>query len=342
MKLKTLSLFTSILFLASIFVYTNENKRGSDLLAGSDYIKGLDINKIKKISLSFNDNKKIILTRDSDRFLLETHKSYPASIDKVNDLIYKIASIQVKEKVLSGPDEEDLENYELNEKKRKYLVELFDNEGRKTVSFSVGKSHKGKGNYLLKDGKKDVYLSKNNLWLNSSYRDFINTVLLEVKKSDIEKVSLVSDKNLNIIHKDKAFVIENHTDKKYKNEKVEEYINNFSSVRFEEYYPLRDPKVQGSNFDKDIKISLKNKLTYKLSLAKDKSDHFMKLTALLEEVPNQFVVKKDDGKEELQKIEDVIKAQGDAQKINLEKGTWVYEIDKSTYEKLSKDSTFFL
>ena len=46
--------------------------------------------------------------------------------------------------------------------------------------------------------------------------------------------------------------------------------------------------------------------------------------------------------QELQKIEDVIKAQGDAQRINMEKGAWVYKVNKSVYEKLAKDSKFFL
>ena len=342
MKLKTLSIFTSILFLASIFVYTNENKRGTDLLTGSDYVKGLDINKIQKISLNFSGDKKITLTRDSNRFVLENHKSYPASTDKVNDLIYKIASIQVKEKIASGADEDDLKKYELGKDKRKYLVELFDNDGKKTVAFSVGKSHKGKGNYLFKEGKKEIYLSQENLWLNSSYKDFVNTVLLEVKKDDIEKVSLKSDKNLEIVKKDKEFVVENPTDKQYKKEKAEEYAKSFSSVRFDDFYSLTEPKVQALNFDKDIKIKLKNKLIYKVSLAKDKDDHFVKLTALLEEAPKQFVVRQDDGKEELQKIEDVIKAHGDAQRVNMEKGAWVYKVNKSVYDKLAKDSSFFL
>lgn len=342
MKLKTLSIFTGVLFVASIFVYMNENRRGTDLLTGSDYVKGLDINKVQKISLSFSGDKKITLTRDSNRFVLENHKSYPASTDKVNDLIYKIASIQVKEKVSSSADDDDLKNYELNKDKRKYLVELFDNDGKKTVSFSVGKSHKGKGNYLLKEGKKEIYLSQENLWLNSSYKDFVNTVLLEVKKDDIEKVSLSSDKTVEIVKKDKEFEVVAPTDKKYKKEKAEEYAKSFSSVRFDDFYSLTEPKVQALNFDKDIKIKLKNKLIYKVSLAKEKEDHFVKLTALLEEAPKQFVVRQDDGKEELQKIEDVIKAQGDAQRINMEKGAWVYKVNKSVYEKLAKDSKFFL
>ncbi len=342
MKLKTLSLFTGILFVTSVFVYINENRRGTDLLTGSDYVKGLDINKIQKISLTFEKGKEITLLRDSNRFVLENHKSYPAETEKVNDLIYKVASIQVKEKVTSNPREDDLKKYELDKDKRKYLVELFDNDGKKTVSFRVGKSYKGKGNYLFKENMNEIYLSQDNLWLNSSYKDFIDTVLLEIKEEDIEKISIFTDKTLEFVKKDKEFIVEAPIDQNYKKEKATEFAKSFSLIRFDEFYSLTEPKVQGLEFNKDIKLKLKNKLIYKLSLAKENSDHFIKLTAVLEEAPKQFVVKKDDGKEELQKIEDIIRAKGDAQKINMEKGAWVYKVNESIYEKIAKDSKFFL
>ena len=135
MKLKNLSILTGILFIISIFVFVNENKRGTDLLSGSDYIKGLDVTKVEKIVLNFKEKEKLILKREGDRFVLENHKSYPAASDKVNDLIYKIASIQVDKKVASGVDEEDLKKYELDEKSRHYAIELFDNDNKKNSFF---------------------------------------------------------------------------------------------------------------------------------------------------------------------------------------------------------------
>ena len=131
MKLKTLSIATGILFVISIVVFINENRRGTDLLSGSDYIKGLDVGKVQKMVLSFKTEKKITFTRDANRFVLEDHKSYPAASDKVNDLIYKIASIRVKEKILSNAEEDDLKKYELDKQSRPYLIELYDNDGKK-------------------------------------------------------------------------------------------------------------------------------------------------------------------------------------------------------------------
>lgn len=341
MSLKSLSIATFALFITALFVFFNQNKRGTDLVAGSDFIKGLDVSKINKIVLSFPDEKKITFARDGGKFRLEDHKGYPSDNKKVNDLIFKIAGLQVKDKIAEGVDKDDLAKYELDEKKRKYLIEIFDNDEKKTVSFSVGKSPKGRGNYILKNSQKTVYLSQNNLWINSSYKDFVNQVLLDVKKDDIEGIELKTDKNLKLTKQDKEFKVENLEEKQFTPKKVENYFANFSSLRFSDYYKHSDGEVKDLKFSKNVKVRLNNKLIYSLDFAKKKDDYFVKLNALLNEIPGQVVVHQDDGKEKLKNIEDMVKAQGTAQQFNFEKGGWVYKIDKAVYEKLVKMSSDF-
>ena len=341
MKLKNLSIFTGILFVISIFVFINENKRGTDLLSGSDYVKGLDVNNIQKIILSFKEDKKLILNRDGNHFFLENHKSYPAASDKINDLIYKIASIKVEKKVTSSVKEDDLKKYELDAKSRQYTIELFDNNGKKTVSFRVGKSDKG-GSYLFKEGDKDVYLSQNSVRFNSSYKNFIDTILLDVKSDDIEKISLKSNIQIEIVKKDKDFVVEKSGNKKFKKEKIDEYSKKFTSLRFDDFYSHSDSEVQALNFSKKVTLWLKTKLMYEISLAKKKKDYFVKMSAGVEAEHQNIIVNKDDGEEKLKDIGDVIEARTSAQRFNMEKGRWVYKINKSLYEKLIKNSKFFL
>ena len=341
MKLKNLSILTGFLFIISIFVFINENKRGTDLLSGSDYVKGLDVDKIQKIILNFKEEKKLILTRDGNQFVLENHKSYPAASDKVNDLIYKIASIHVDRKVASGVKEDDLIKYELDEKNFHYMIELFDNDNKKTVSFKVGKKEKGKS-YLFKTGEKDIYLSKNSVWINPSYKHFIDTAFMSFDSDDINKISLMSDIEIEIAKKDKDFVVEKPAKKKFKKEKVEEYFKSFTSLSFEEFYSSNDSEVQRINFVNKIKIQLKNQLIYEIKLAKHKKDYFVRVRAKAEEMNQTFVVKKDDGEEKLKNIGNIIEAKTFAQRFNLEKEPWIYKIEKSLYEKLVKRLKFFL
>ena len=345
MRLKTLSLLTGGLFVLSLLVFVNETKRGTDLLQGSDYIKGLDVGKIQKMVLHVKEDqqdKTIVLLREGRMFVLENHKSYPAASDKVNDLIYKIASIEVKEKVAEGVSEEDLSKYELDEKSRKYLIEIFDNDGNKTVAFRVGKEHKGKGNFLYREGRGEVYLSRSRVWVNSSYKDFINTMLVDIKQEEIEQIRLKGKREIILAKRDEGFVVEGPRSKQFKQEKVKEYAKGLSSLRFEDFYPHSEASVRSLSFDREVKVQLKNKLVYKMNLAKKDQDYFVKLNALVNEIPKQVVVRKEDGKERMQDIERMIEAQGDARRINRERGSWVYRVDKSTYEKLVKEPKFFL
>ena len=341
MNLKSLSILTGFLFLVSIFVFINENKRGTDLLSGSDYVKGLDVNKIQKIALNFKEDKKLIFNRDGGRFVLENHKFYPAASDKINDLVYKIASIQVEKKIASGVKEDDLKKYELDEKSRQYAVELFDNDNKKTVSFRVGKREKGRA-YLFKEGEKDIYLSKNNVWFNSSYKHFIDTILMDVKSDDIEKISLKSDIQIEIVKKGKGFVVVKPTKNKFKKEKVEKYSKNFTSLGFDDFYSRQDSEIQSLRFARSVSLHLQNKLIYEIGLAKKKKDYFVKMSASVKEAGQTLVVKKDDGDQKLKDIGNIIEAQTAAQRFNLEKGSWVYKVSKSLYEKLAKSPKFFL
>ncbi len=343
MNIKTLSISTGVLFIIALTVFVFENRRGTDLVAGSDFIKGMDAEKIHKISLSFSGDKNIVLVRDSEHFVLENHKSYPAATEKVNNLIYKIASIQVKEKVSGGPSEVAKEKFGLNKSSRKFFVEVFDGEDKRTVAFTVGNASKGgRGNYLYKEDGKAVYLSGDSLLLNSSYKDFIDTVLLKVNEKKIEKITVKGRSDIEFEKEGEKYIIATPKVKKYKEEKVKQYFHSFRVIRFQDYFSSADPEVAGLNFSDEIKVNLENQIRYQLSLAKRKDKHFLKVSALADSMPRRVVVKRDDSKEDLEKIEAMAKAQDRAQRFNLMRGTWVYKIDEKTYTKLVKDKAEFL
>jgi hypothetical protein len=315
MSLRNLSVTTGVLLVIAIFVHYSQSMRGTDLVTGSDFIKGIEINKINKIKLSFQGNKELILTKDMNRFVIENHKSYPADTAKINDLIYKIASIQVKEKVSSDVDEDELAKYELGDK-RKYEVKLYDNEGKNTINFKVGKNQRGKGNYIYKEGSEEIYLSDSLIWLNSSHKDFINLILLDLKKDEIDKVSL--------------------SNKMIKEEKLEEYKNKIKNLRFQEYYTPNDTQVTSLNWSKELNVQMKNKLIYNVKLAKKKDDYFLKLLAKIDEMPNKVTISQKDGEEKLKSIDNMVKAQVEAQKVNSQVSRWIYKIDKETFDKITK------
>ena len=341
MKLKTLSIATGVLFVLSILVYYNENRRGTELLSGSDYVKGLDIEKVQKITLDLKEEESVVLVRNNGRFVIENHKSYPASAEKVNDLIYKIANIQVREKVASGAGEEDLANYGLDGPSDPYSVELFDGEGKKTVSFKVGESRRGRGNYLLGEENGDVYLSEESLRIASSYKDFIDTALMEVPEAEIEGMSLSFGSQIELSRNDEGKLsVASPRSSRSDDAKAEEYARGLRHLRFDDFFALSDPKAQGLNFDRSIKVRLKNRLVYQVFLTRRGEEYFAKVEASLDE-PSEPAAPADGQESPQVDVGEVVKAQSQAQIFNGVRRHWIYGIGKETYEKIVKSASFF-
>ena len=284
MKLKTLSIVTLVLFVLSLGVYYNENRRGTDLLSGSDYIKGLDIEQVQKIVLGPKGEEDIVLTRQGGGFVVESYKSYPARAEELNDLVYKIASIEVREKVASGVEGDALAQYELDEASDPYSVELFDGEGEKTVAFKVGGTRNNRGNYLLREGSGDVYLSQENLRLGSSYKDFIDTVLVDVAEADIERVGLDSGSRIELARNAEGkLAVVSPRNRRTDDAKAEEYARGLRLLRFDDAFGPTAPVLEGLNFNRSLRIRMKNRLVYEVALARRGEDHFARVHASIDE-----------------------------------------------------------
>lgn len=332
MNLRNLTLLSVFLFLIAVSVYWNENRRGMDLVAGSEFVKGLDLSKVAKIELGFSEGKKIQLKKDSNQYILENYKSFPADAKKINDLIYKIASIEVAEKITETTSEEKLSGFELGKEMPKYSVKILDASGRSLASFRVGRSLHGKGNYLLKEGSNTVYLSKNSLWINNSYKDFINDILIDIEKNKIKRVDIAGKKTL--LKKDKKWLIEK-SKKELEKEKVEKLEKLVSRLRFKEVFAPTEPSVQSVQFEKDLKLELENELKYSLSIGKKDKKTFLKVYASAESLPEKIQIKQDAQDADFMKVSDIIGVKTQAEDFNRRRASWIYEVDEEVEEIFS-------
>ena len=325
MTLKKLSLLTASLFILSLIVYYVDNKRGTDLVTDAELVKGLDVSAIYRVEVKVKTDQPINIVREENRFILKDHKGHPASMERLNDLIFNLANIQVREKVEDSPSDHDLKNYGLDVGGRLALVQIYGQKGEKLLGLIVGKKYKNFGNYVQKEGPKDgqnaVYLSRESIHLSSVYKDYIETRLLQIPSEDISKVEVQ-------INGKKGPV---------KNDKTQEYFTNFNVVAFDDYFRPDEHDVMGLNFADEVKVFLKNKLTYRLSLARSGEQAFLKIHALLDEMPNQIEISKTDSPERLKEIEGMARAQGEAQRFNILKAPWIYRIDENTAKKILKD-----
>ena len=247
----------------------------------------------------------------------------------------------MQEKITAKASNEDLEKYGLTKETKKYHIEIYNAEGKRTLSFFIGKTSKNKGHYLLREGTQEVYLSKNSLEIDSSHKDFINRVLVDVDKDSVIKVLIHAGENMEIERREKEFALVN-SKKEVKKDKLSNYISEFSSALFEDFFKPDEQKVQNVDFNKELHIQLNNKLNYTLKFAEKNGEYFVKAIALIPDIPNQVVINQDADRKELENVGNMLQAKQKADQFNRIKNSWIYLMDKNNYEKFIKKPSQFM
>ena len=339
MSLKKLSFLTATLFILSVAVYINENRRGSDLLAGSYYITGLDVGSIERIVIGLAGEEKITLAKKGERFILEGHKSYPAATDRVNELLFQITGIEVAEKTVSEASEEDIVAYELDEESKKYSLSLVNREGNELAGFSVGKSYRGRGDYLLKNGEKDIYLSKAPLGIGTTYKSFVDTALFSIDEAEVEHLELKGNGRAMVFSGPAGnLTFQGPGGQNFKKEKIDEYLGALGTLRFEDFFTENDTEIQRVNFNRNLTIRLAGGLVYEASFATREENYWVRLKASVHEGQRAQTPDEEDSTANVSKV---VEAQAQAERVNREHSSWIYKIGQAAFERMIKEASFF-
>ena len=343
-KLKKLSILTVVLMALSVFTYIEDHRRGTGLASGSDFIAGFDVDKVAKLVIEEmgEDNKphKVSLLKEGDSFVLEDHFAYPASNEKINDLLYKIANIQINEKISEKKSAHT--EYDLTKKKSKIRVSGFDRTGSKTFDFYVGKKKKYNGSFIRFVDKDPVYLSNQALYISGEKDSYIETELMNIEKKDFEGLSLTflsekfifEKKGSEISYKSGELNSVNLDQKK--REKLLNFIEGTQPIHFNDFKPIDHKTLSDLKFDVRLELKSKNRMIYDLQFSKAKDDYYLKISSRLEDVPEKIVITKDDDNKKLAGVEDLLKAQKEVNQFNMSNSRWIFKVDKSTYEDIEK------
>jgi hypothetical protein len=312
-----------------------DNSRGVDLVAGSEFINSLDIDKVSRISLTGKNGEELIFERNEDSFTLGNFSNYPVKGPEITDLIYKISSITVKEKV-SGKKHS---KYGVDKKSATYRMRFFDNKGSEILGVYVGNSYNEVGNYIRREGQEQIYLTEGVFEVPLDKNSFVEKNILDFDKDKVKRLDLGSEV---VIEKNNEGWIINGLDKsKYKEEQVDEAVTELSQVQFDNFYPETDTRVSNLSFTRGASIVLNNKMIYKLALARDKDKYFIKAQASLEDITDDIVLNPQGDNESIKEVNDIIKVQSGAQNFNLRFKNWVFEISEIEYNKFIKEKTGF-
>lgn len=339
------SVLAVVLLIASYGVFTLEHQRGTDINIGQELIGGLDVEKIYAFKILEEGTEVLSFRREDKDFILDNHHSYPTDASKINELLFNVSSITIFDKLRTT--KEKFSELKVDEGSFKTSVVFYDESNKKMLQLYVGKTAKGNKRYVRLKGKDEVYLSAKDVSILTTKDSYIDKKILKFKNDMVTSVEVRPSKgNSYQIKRDPKGKTKVITAKKMKfdESKLTKALDSANDLLLSDFYFVGDEEVNNLKFDRYYRVKLKDGSSYQIQIAsrkKNKEDeHFVKLSMNLENMPEKVVLDQS-SKEDIKRVDKLLKLQTKYQQFNNKHGRWIYKVTKDQAEKLEKPVTDF-
>jgi hypothetical protein len=297
---------------------------GGGVAAGGYLLQGFDPAAIGSIVVQAGGNTVTLARQDGGFVVLEKEK-YPARIKQINYLISTCLDIQTAELITS--DKANFAELGVSDDKQAITAVKFLKPDKSIIAgILIGKhSSDTQGTYVRLVSSDKVYRSKKALWLPPAVMDYIDTILTEVNREDIIKISVDGPDGSYVIMRDpdRSYGLKNvPAGKTSKPDMVAKVFNALTAL------VIDDVKKDSGNlkFDKTYVCELKDSTVYTIHLTSKGNKTFAKCAA---DFTDKSAVLKKMGVEsdaELKAKEAKLLARDKAEDFIRKTQGWVYEI----------------
>ena len=306
-------------------------------------IQGLVTSNIDSVALSRGEDNATLKRREK-KFVVKDKDNYPATTEKINNLMASILDIRVNELFTSNP--ENHEALEVTEENASSVVKFLDKEGKLLVGVVVGKRERERNityvRRLVQDKTQSdkVYTSSNVPWLQTSAMSFIDKRLFKVTKKDISRVSVGGSDGTYRIKADENDKITVHKvipeGKKLKGTDYENVFTAVTDLEFDDVQKESD-KTADLKFDRVFVCELKDATIATFKLAEKDDKNYVKCEA--EYTGDLNITKKDvtdASEEELKESEAKFLARDAAVDFTKKHKGWIYQISSGKAGNMTK------
>jgi hypothetical protein len=313
-------------------------ERASAPTGPSYLIQGLDTAEIFSIVLGTGDDQ-VILTRQGNRFVVESKDDYPAKINEINGVLAACLDIKTIELVTgNATNHADLR---VTEERARHVVKLFGKDAEPITGVLISPPDAVKKDaYVRRISSNDVYLTLESQWPSGfSNMDFIDKVLTTVDREKITSVTVTSPDGSYTLKKqaDSSVInLENMpTGKKLKGSDYEQVFYLPTSLQFSDVRK----EISGDselNFDRTYICRLEDSTVYTFAVAKQEDKTYVKCDAIY---TDQTLVTKEravESEDELKKKEAKLLARDSARKFSTRHSGWIYQIPQYKADNMTK------
>ncbi len=187
MKLKTLSIVVVILFLASaaVFIANRPAKlAGVDPRIGHALVDHSVLAKAPKITLEDAGKSVVIARNPAGDWIIDNYYGFPADFSKLTQFADQLSKAKIDRFVTTDPAR--IARYDFGHDS----ISLADASGKTLWSLDLGKTLDSGGRLVRYHGEKKVFLSRLQLWMDSSAKNWADSTLVSLKLDDIAGIGI--------------------------------------------------------------------------------------------------------------------------------------------------------
>jgi hypothetical protein len=331
-KLIILGAVAVIMIILTVIQSYLSNRPVQSRTLDSHLIQGLDTAAIDKISLGSPDNM-ITLKKEDKQFHLVDKDNYPASTQKINNLITSVFEIRVNELVTDNP--ENFKDLDLTDETAKSIIKFLDNEHKLITEILIGKRDvAAKGDYvrlISMDGETDekAFLSLDVPRLDLDAIDYLDNQFFKTEKKAISKVTVSGPEGMYTISSgddDKITLKNIPKGKKVKGTVYEDVFTAVTDLTFNDV--IKESKLTDKlAFNTTYTCFLKDSGVYTFRLAEQDDKTYVKgASDYTDKSPVRVKTDGGESNEELKEKEAKLLVREASLEFNKMHSGWVYQI----------------
>lgn len=328
---RILAIAAAALFLLSFLTYNESVKRAERFERGQKFLPHLNPDTIAEIVVT-KGGETTRLERAEDHFVVASAGDYPAKNEAINRFVRDVLDLSLDKEV--GRGEELFAELALTPEGEGSTEVVFrDAADKEMVHFLIGKEFEGGGNYVRRTDTEDdaAYLTSSRIALTTTDDDFLDKEILNVGPSEVTTV------------RGPDYVIEKQEDGtmglaeapeggEANASKISQATGMLSYLRFTAHHLANASEIQGLAFGPPVEIVLEDGSGYQLAVASRDEKHYLRLQGF--HTTEQVSVAMDAEEEEVKETSELLARLDEIRSFNSLHGSWIYEIDESTAEKI--------
>jgi hypothetical protein len=248
MKLKTLVLVVAILAVLSLAAYFLRRPRtpaGIDPRTKQPVFDAKVLEKTSKILLS-DQGKTVILARQPEgKWIVPSYYDIPADFSKLSRFIDDLTSAKIQRLVTQNP--ERLARLEFKDTS----IALLDSADQVSWRLTLGKDAEGGGRFVRFDDEKKGYLANLNLFIDATAKNWVDTLLLDLKPDEIAEVEIAFGDGAPVTasraKKGDAWAAEKApAGRRVKSDQITSLLSSFTSLRFQDTSAPNEANVEAA------------------------------------------------------------------------------------------------